>query len=130
MKKHYDNILESELLDLFPSEHFRLVMTEDRKVPCGVSEIPVIIDMKKQFAKSLSFKTPWDCELFGFVKCKNTLFKKTGYANTVKITMSDWDDNFTLIFEDEDGNESPIYNMDKEYVKTLLEECIKPKKLS
>ncbi|MFI3206290.1 MAG: hypothetical protein R3Y33_03490 [Clostridia bacterium] len=126
MKKHYDNIQNSDLLDLFPSKDFRLIKEEHKKIPGGISEIPVIIDLKKPFAKTLSFKTPWDYELYGFVKCKQTLFQKTGYNNTVKITISDWDDKFTVVFEDKDGTESPIYSMEKDYVKQILEECRKP----
>lgn len=129
MKKHYDNIQNSDLLDLFPAEDFRLVREEHRKIPCGVSEIPVIIDMKKPFSKMLSFKTPWDCELYGFVKCKKELFEKTGYDNTVKITVSDWDKKFTLIFEDQDGHEEPVYSVEKTALKELLENCRKPEKL-
>ncbi len=129
MKNHYENIKNSNLLDLFPIEDFRLVREEHRKIPCGISEIPITIDMKRTFSKMLSFKLPWDCELHGFVKCKKKLFEKTGYDNTVKITISDWDEKFTIIFEDEKGHEEPVYSVEKAEMKTLLENCIKPEKL-
>ncbi len=129
MGNHYENIRNANGLDLFPAKDFRLIAEENRVVPGGNSEIPVIIDMKADFAKTLSFPTPWDHELYGFLKCKASLYGKTGYDNTVKITLSEWDDRFTAIFEDKKGKEEPIYSIEKSDVKELLENCRKPDKL-
>lgn len=130
MKKyHYNNIENADGMDLFPVEDFRLIPEEAREVPCGISEIPVKVDMHKKFAKSLSFKTSWDFELYGFVKCKKILFSKTGCDDTVSIHISDWDDKFIVIFENKDGDEKPVYSVKNDYVKNLLDKCIKPERL-
>lgn len=129
MKKRYDHITPKEISQLFPAEYLRLVPEIYKKIPGGVTEIPVIIDMKKAFAKSLNFLVPWDGELYGFVRYKAELFEKTGYSNTVKITMVDWENHFTLIFEDDQGNEKPVYSAEKSDIKALLEACRKPEAL-
>lgn len=126
MTKRYENIQSSMLLELIPITDFRLVHEEQRKTPKGCSEIPVILDLKKSFAKKLNFSIPWDNELYGFVKCKKCLFAKTGYNNTAKITVSDWGKKIILIFEGGDGSEGPIYEVEQEYLKELLEGCRKP----
>lgn len=129
MKKRYQDIAPKRLEELFPTEYFRLIPEIYKVIPGGVTEIPVKIDMKKLFAKNLNFPVPWDGELYGFVRYKDELFAKTGYDNTVHITISDWDNQFTLIFEDDQGNEKPVYSTSKEDIKTLLEGCTKPPKL-
>lgn len=126
MTKRYSNILSSKLLELIPIMDFRLVHEEQKKSPKGCSEIPVIIDLKKSFTKTLSYPVPWDNELYGFMKCKKDLFAKTGYDNTAKITVSDWDNKIVLIFEGVDGSEGPIYEVEKENLKELLEGCRRP----
>lgn len=129
MKTHYAEIKNSDMLDLFPAEDIRLIRDQHKHIPGGISEISIKIDMKKAFAKKLSFKTPWDNEIFGFVKCKNKLFGKTGTQETAQITITDCDDSFTVIFEDTKGNESPVFKMDSDYVKNMLEACRKPESL-
>ncbi|MFI3313202.1 MAG: hypothetical protein R3Y62_04880 [Eubacteriales bacterium] len=129
MKKRYEHIEPKRMEELFPKEYFRLIPEAYKKIPGGATEIPVKVDLKKSFAKTLNFSVPWDGELYGFVRYKAELFEKTGYDNTVAITISDWDNQFTLIFEDDKGNEKPVYSTSKEDIKTLLEGCIKPEKL-
>ncbi|MFI3227596.1 MAG: hypothetical protein R3Y09_09320 [Clostridia bacterium] len=129
MTKRYDSVESVDMEKLFPSNYFRLINGVDRKMPKGYSEIPVKIYLKKNFVKDLSFKVPWDGELYGFVRNKVQLFEKTGYDNTVLITISDWEDKFTIIFEDAHGIEKPVYDVNYNEMKALLEECIKPEKL-
>lgn len=129
MTKRYEKIQKIELSKLFPVEDFRLVREEHRKIPGGISEIFIKVDLKKDFAKKLNFKAPWDGELYAFVKCKKELFKATGYDNTKKITITDWDDEFVIVFEDNKGHEEPIYSVEKNELKDLLENCRKPEKL-
>ncbi len=130
MKKHYTDITPKQISDLFPAEYLRLVPEAYKKIPGGVTEIPVVIDLKKTFAKSLNFPVPWDGELYGFIRYKAELFDKTGYDNTVKITMVDWENQFTLIFEDDKGNEKPVYSTNKADMKVLLEACRRPPSLT
>lgn len=129
MNNHYGDIRKASIFDLFSANDFRLVRAEDSNQSCGISEIYVKIYIKKPFAKNLSFSTQWDGELHGFVKCKYNLYEKTGFDNTVKITFSDWDNMFAVIFEDKEGNERPVYSVSHKDIEKLLEECIKPEKL-
>ncbi len=129
MKKRFDDVVEIKLSEIFAVNDFRLIREEHRNLLGGVSEIPISIDLKKDFAKSLDFEAPWDGELYGYIKCKKELFKKTGFDNTKKITIVDWDSHIIIIFEDEDGNEKPIYSVTKNELKYLLENCRKPEKL-
>ncbi len=126
MTKRYEKIQAIELNKLFRVDNFRLIREEHRKVPGGISEIAIKVDLKKDFAKKLNFKTPWDGELYAFVNCKKVLFKTTGYDNTKKITISEWDEKFVVIFEDNNVHEEPIYSIDKVEFKHLLENCRKP----
>ncbi len=129
MKKRYDNITKAQLGVVLPSKYFRLVNAENRKQPYGISEIPVLIDLKKDFGKYLSFDIPWDGELYGFLRGKSELFEKIKTDMVAKATISNWDDNFVLIFERADGTEGPVYSIEKSEVIKLLEECIKPESL-
>ncbi len=126
MKKHYERIIDADLLDLLPVEDFRLIKEEHRKVSVGISEIPVAIDMKAAFAKHLAFKVPWDGELYGALKRKQKLFEKIGCDDVVRLTIIDWDERFTLVFENKQGEERPVYSVEKAYIKNLLEHCRKP----
>lgn len=126
MTKRYDEIQPIVLAKFFAVDDFRMIRQADLEFPGGLSEIPIKVDLKKAFAKQLDFDAPWDGEMYAFIKCKQELFKKTGYDNTVQITMSDWEENITIIFEDAQGNEKPVYSTSKEELRYLLENCRKP----
>lgn len=129
MTKPYESVDSVQISKLFPFDYFRLINSVDRKMPKGYSEIPVKMYLKKKFIKNLDFKVPWDGELYGFIRNKAQLFEKTGYDNTVLITISDRDDKFSVIFEDANGIEKPVYTVSCDEIKSLLEECIKPEML-
>ncbi len=129
MAQRFEDVKKIDLAEIFQVKDFRLIREEHRKIKGGISEIPVKVDLKKEFAKSLNFKAPWDGEFYGFIKCKYDLFKKTGYDNTKRITIVDWDSHCVMIFEDDKGNEEPIYSASKDELKKLLENCRKPEKL-
>lgn len=129
MSSRYVNIQKIELSKLFDVKDCRLIREEHRKIPGGISEIPIKFDIKKDFTSKLNFKIPWDGEVYAFVKGKKKLFGTTGYDNTRKITISDWDSHFVIIFEDDKGNEEPIYSAEKSDVKYLLENCRRPQTL-
>ncbi len=129
MKKRYDNITKVQLEFVLPSNYFRLVNAENRKQPHGISEIPVLIDLKKDFGRNLSFNIPWDGELYGFLRGKNKLFEKINNDMVAKATINNWDNGFVIIFESKNGTEGPVYSIEKSEVIKLLEECIKPESL-
>ncbi len=129
MRKHYDNVAAGKLSELIPSNRFRLVDVLSRKQPHGISEIPVSIDLKKGFGKNLSFAIPWDGELYGFLRNKSLLFENIGADDIVRATINNWDDSFLLVFENKNGDEDPVYSVEKDEVIALLEECMKPQSL-
>lgn len=125
-KKHYENAADAKLSDIFSAEDFRLVPAEFKKAPCGYSEIFAEVDIKQDFAQKLSFDVPWDGELYGYLRNKSKLYSKLGKDTAVKVTLSDWDDKFAVIFEDKNGKEDPVFYVDPNEVKELLEKCMKP----
>ncbi len=126
MRKHYDEIKECKLSDIFLPNQFRLVNYEEKDVPHGISEIVVLMDLKKDFGKKLSYKIPWDGQLFGFVRNKKQIYKNIGTNTPKKLTISDWDDKCVFIFEDENGKEGPVFSVSKEEIADMLEKCIRP----
>ncbi len=129
MKKHYSEIKECRLTEIFPGEHFRLVDYEDIGVPHGISEIPVVIDLKKGFKGKLSFPISWDGELFGFVRNKREIYQNIGSDTGVKITINNWDNGFVLVFEDKDGKEGPVFKVSEKDIIDMLEKCMRPAKI-
>ncbi len=126
MNKHYNDIELSSLNQIFPNKYFRLISSDFKKISYGISEIPVSIDLKKGFSKELSFKIPWDGELYGFVRNKSEIFKNIDSDKAVKLTISNWDNKFILIFEDEKGNPDKVFSVSKADIVKMLEECMKP----
>ncbi len=128
MKKHYDEIKECKLSDVFLTEHFRLVNYEDRDVPHGISELTVMLDLKKDVSKKLSYKIPWGGELYGFVRNKREIYKNIGNDTVTKLTISDWGTHCIIVFEDDKGKEGPVFSVSKEEIVELLEKCMRPNK--
>lgn len=129
MNKRYQSAVAATLKDIFPTEHFRLVPAIYKDVPRGYSEITVDVDIKKTLAKKLSFPTPWDGNLYGFVRSKGDIFSIVEKDDIVKITFADWDDKFVMIFEDSNHHEEPVYIISTQEVVELLEGCMKPSTL-
>ncbi len=128
-KPRYKNAKQEKLSTLFTSDLFRLIPSRLTHLNYGVSEIPVYINIKKEFSKTLSFKTPWDGDMYGYVRNKQNLFKLIGNDTLVKINISDWDDKFVVAFELKDGREDPVLYVSMAEIKDLLENCLRPKKL-
>ena len=130
MKKRYQSAVEATLTDIFPTEHFRLVPGIYKDVPSGYSELTVEVDVKKGVAQKLSFSTPWDGNLYGFVRSKEEIFATVKKDDIIKITLADWDETFVMIFEDANHHEEPVYLISTQEVIDLLEGCMKPKNLT
>ncbi len=128
MRKHYDEVKACKLSDIFKISHFRLVNYEEKDIPHGISELVVVLDLKKDFGKKLSYKIPWDGQLFGFVRSKNEVYQNIEAQGATKLTISDWDDKCMIIFEDKNGKEGPVFSVDKEDIVDLLEKCRRPNK--
>ena len=55
MADSYRNAQSVKLADYIPADKFRTILSKQRHMEGGVSEIPVEIHMKKLFADTLSF---------------------------------------------------------------------------
>lgn len=123
MANPYKNAAEVKLAEYIPAKLFRTILPEHRHYPCGITELPVEIQFKKEFAKTLSFKVPWDGIMYGFVRGKKDIALKLGNTAIKHISLQDWDDRFLLLFEGEDkGDEIPFF-VSHDDVRDLLENC-------
>ncbi len=125
MANPYKNAAEVKLAEYIPAKLFRTILPEQRHFPCGISELPVEIQLKKEYAKTLSFEVPWDGTMYGFVRGKNDIALKLGNTAIKHISIQDWDDRFLLLFEGEDkGDEIPFF-VSPDDVRELLENCLR-----
>lgn len=126
--RHYENAENVVLADYIPSDHFRTILYADRKIPCGLTEIPVELELNEKFIKRLSFPIKGTGSIYGFVR-RNAILKgldSSGTENQIKsISLHDWDNQFVLIFERQDGKENPVFYVESEEVQALLENCLR-----
>jgi len=124
--QHYSNISDAKLSDYISSQRFRTVTSKQFKLPCGISEIPVEIEVKQKFAESLSFKTSSSGIIYGFVRT-NALLKELDTEtddNIQLISLHDWDNKFLMVIETKSKGEL-AFNVLSEDVKELLENCVR-----
>ena len=76
MADSYRNAQSVKLADYIPADKFRTILSKQRHMEGGVSEIPVEIHMKKLFADTLSFYVEWDGIVYGFVRGKKEISEK------------------------------------------------------
>lgn len=122
--KQYINAPTVRLSDYIEVKRFRTVLHEQYEEPHGLSEIPVELELSKEFAKTLTFHIPWDCWLYGFVR-RNEILTKLNAENEIKgISLHDWEDKFLLLIDAKKG-EIP-YMVTGSEVRELLENCLRP----
>lgn len=122
--KQYKNAQSARLSDYIEPKRFRTVMHEQYTQPHGLSETPVELELNEKFAASLSFKTPWDRWLYGFVRRGGLLEEINSEGEISSISLHDWDGRFLMIIDSKKG-EQP-YFVKSEEVKELLENCLRP----
>lgn len=126
--QHYSYAKLVSLSDYIDVERFRTVMNDDRKVPCGISEIPVEIEVKEAFAKTLPFFVPWDGMIVGFAirmgKTKELIDGFVKDERILKIYLQDWDNKFLLVIES--SLREYAYYVETQEVRSLLVDCMKP----
>lgn len=123
MADSYRNAQSVRLADYIPADKFRTILSKQRHMEGGVSEIPVEIHTKKPFADTLSFNIEWDGIVYGFVRGRNEISEKLSGFDVKKITVSDWDDKFQLLFEGEKETDEIPFFVTGEEVRELLENC-------
>lgn len=123
MANPYKNAPSAKLADFIPADKFWTILSQQRHIEGGVSEIPVEIHTKKPFADTLSFNIEWDGIVYGFVRGRNEISEKLSGFDVKKITVSDWDDKFQLLFEGEKETDEIPFFVTGEEVRELLENC-------
>lgn len=127
VNEHYSNMRNVSLFDFLSSECTRTIPSEVRDLPFGISEIPIEFNLKKAILKKLSFKTPQDGILYGYVKPKELIKKRLNIQSELKnITISEWDNVFVLVFETEKDSETIAFYINQDDVIKLLESCLRP----
>ena len=125
MSKQYKDTKSVALGEFITPEKFRTILPESRKVGGGVSEIPVEIHTKPPFTKSLSFHVGWDGIIYGYVRGKKEISAKLGETLKIaKITVTDWDDRFLMMFEGYEKEEISFF-VSSDEVRELLETCLR-----
>lgn len=124
-KSHYSNAVEATLEDyaIIPSR-FRTVLASQRKIPSGLSEIPVELELQKKFIDTLSFEVQWDGLMYGYIRRRADVEQKTGGV-IKKVIIADWDDKFVAVFEQVGGEERPVLYLTPGDVRHLLENCLR-----
>lgn len=123
MADSYKNAKSVKLADYIPADKFRTILSKQRHMEGGVSEIPVEIHMKRLFADTLSFYVEWDGIVYGFVRGKKDILEKLSGFDVKRIIISDWDDKFQLLFEGEKATDEIPFFVTGEEVRELLENC-------
>lgn len=131
MTEKYENAVNISIGDLIPIENFRTIDRKSRDIPGGISEIPVTININKEFANKLSFKTATSGKIYGFTRMNEKLRSLDGLPQNkargklIKdIIINDWDKIFILIFEMASGDEIAYY-IGTDEIQNLLENCLR-----
>ena len=122
-KEHYRDAVPCRLSEFVPPDRFRTVLYEQLTIPCGLTEIPVSVMLKKEAAGKLSFKVPRDGMLYGFARIRPFVKERFGAENAM-MYINDWDDKFVVVFDLGSNNEKAFFVTSEEVVD-LLENCIR-----
>lgn len=125
--KSYQNAPWTPLSQLIETNRFRLVLHAQFEQPCGLSELPVELELESAFAGRLPFPVPWDKWLYGFVRINDALRKLRDEKQVRGISLHDWGDRFLMLL-DTPGGEIP-YFVGSDEVARLLADCLKPPEL-
>lgn len=131
----YSDIPRVSLTDYIKWDKFRTILADCRNLPCGISEIPVTMELKKNSAL-YGKDCMADCfrdekVVYGFVtsggKLSGVLDERKLSCRDVEILLNEWDkSSFLMIFRQSDGTEEPIYFVDTEEISGLLKNCLNP----
>lgn len=131
----YSDVPKVLLTDYIEWDKFRTILADCRNLPCGVLEIPVIMELKKSsvlYNKNCIAESLKNEKLvYGFVTAAKKLFEILEERNLeckdVEILLNEWDkSSFLMIFKQLDATEEPIYFVEMNDVSSLLENCLNP----
>lgn len=122
--KPYQRAQACALSDYVPSSLFRTILSSQRSIPIGITEIPAEIHMSHDTARKLSFKIPWDGDIFGCLRGKGELQAALGTKGDIlSMTLTDLDDRFLLLFDTTNNTDSVAFVVSQQEVIALLENC-------
>lgn len=128
--ERYENIVRVNLPDFIPADRFRIIHFSQRKIPKGISEIPVDIEVSREFAQKLPFKVSGSGRIYGYVRPYGLLAElnnANGRKNAIgRISLCDWGDHFLMIAEYADEPTELAYSVSCDDVFGLLDKCLKP----
>ncbi|MGN1481872.1 hypothetical protein [Porcipelethomonas sp.] len=131
----YTDIPEVKLSDYIPEDKFRTILSDQRKLPKGATEISVRMDFRKNSyvvdSGCLAECFRGNVSVHGLVtpgeKLTNELSEKNIKRSDVEIALNEWDkERFMLIFRQSDGTEEPIYFVKTQDIISLLTNCLNP----
>ena len=125
--KSYQHAERIPLAQLIETNRFRLVMHAQFEQPCGLSELPVELELSAGFAGRLPFPVPWDKWLYGFVRVNEFLGRLRKEKQVQGVSLHDWGDQFLVLLDAPTG-EIP-YFVGRNEVAQLLADWLKPPEL-
>ncbi len=122
-----------ELFDYFSPEYFRIVPAEVKNDPCGITEIPVIMNLHYEFAKKLVFNQSSLQAVYGFARLEKKLAELNGSTKSrgegehllKYVEINDCGDLFTMILEFRAGTKK-FLALKAGQVLELLNNCRHP----
>ena len=125
--EHFQNIMNASLFDYISAYDVRLVPSSIRNEYPGRTEIPLELHFKPSTVKKLSYSVPWGGVLYGFVRNADELSQKIGIkSELVRVTVSDWDERFVLIFGAQSEKDTLAFNISEEDALKLAGSCLRP----
>ncbi|WP_058486528.1 hypothetical protein [Defluviitalea phaphyphila] len=125
MTKKYKGIKRILLSEYLTPQMFRTITKDLLKIPGGITEIPVMVEMNPKFFEKLNFKVPTTGILYGFIKKNHNLIEIEKQKGKIKkIELHDWGTEFLLVIEVLTGEEI-AYNVSNKEVQELLENCLR-----
>ncbi len=124
-KKIYDGATQISLAEYIPVDNFRIVSSEHRHIPAGISEVYVKIRVESKFEKSLTKVTSKNGRIYGFVRKNDKLKQESKELKISVIELIDWEESFVLFINFSDKTKK-AFQIDSNEVKSLLENCLKP----
>ena len=119
---NYFGINPGKLEDLVLTNRFRTVERESWSIPCGESEVPVLIDVDDALDAALSFQIPKRRQFLGFAVLGNELTSVSGikrlYINKIR--------NIYVLIAERDKQKDLKYSIETNDLAELLENALRP----
>jgi len=117
------------LSDYIPSDMFRTVLVKQLSIPCGISELPVVIEFKQKFMEHLEFTASPSGYVYGYVR-PNALLQEINHMgkqakNINRITLHDWDEKFLMTIDTVEPPYEQAFYVQPDEVKELLNSCLR-----